>query len=888
MPVSSTPAAIATSQAPPRPGAPWAHALARADRWRATVATAVLGVLAVAALLSLADTNLLLAVAVAALPLAGAAWLLPRPLTAAVAAAAVATLGGLDAQGRFSVVGAVAAAGTVAVLAVAVSALSELPAIARARARRTDLVRRVAALAGSGLPLARILNGVLAEMAREGLRGGSVALINDENELYIAAWEGHLDQAVLDSRLPVGQGILGGVAASGRSVRVDDMDHPPRGVHPANRNLGSNAEMRSILVAPLRSGGQVIGVLEIDSDRAHRFTREDQAVLERIADVIADTVRQAGPLELANQLLSRRVHELMLLEDTARNLAGSLEIAQLLPAVVSSATRGLGAPYAALLQVRGRRAMVLASLCDGELDRSRRQIDLRSLPVLGVSVSLGEPQTWYMGNEGGLVELAAAGGRSGLHAAACVPVVSGEDFRGVLLAASAELRAFDPAEVRLLQGIGNLAGLAIANAESYRRLQEAAATDALTGLLNRQEFDRRLALAHTREYAVLVVDVDRLKMINDSFGHEAGDAVIRAIARCLRNLCGEGTALARTGGDEFSLLVEGLDGDAAARLGEQLRRALYGVAVPFGLARISVGIAAGAAGEAGWIVRDRADEALDRAKRRGRDRVEQSAGAQRQARTPARRIEQAVRDIIGAGSVQAVYQPVVRLADMAVVGYEALARPLGAPADSSVEALFAAAHRTGLMRDLDWLCRRAAVQQSDGLPEATPLFINVGVSALLDPLHDVDQMLLVLHWANREAREVVLEITEREVVSDLARFEEVIATYRAAGFRFAIDDVGEGHSTLEVLASSNPEYIKVARSLTISSDRVGPRSAIHAVVAFAQSSGARIIAEGIEDERRCETMAALGVDLGQGWHLGKPAPPPGSEVALPLAGVQLA
>src|SRR5581483_9479137 len=249
---------------------------------------------------------------------------------------------------------------------------------------------------------------------------------------------------------------------------------------------------------------------------------------------------------------------------------------------------------------------------------------------------------------------------------------------------------------------------------------EAAATDALTGLLNRQEFDRRLALAHTREYAVLVVDVDRLKMINDSFGHEAGDAVIRAIARCLRNLCGEGTALARTGGDEFSLLVEVLDGDAAARLGEQLRRALYGVAVPFGLARISVGIAAGAAGEAGWIVRDRADEALDRAKRRGRDRVEQSAGAQRQARTPARRIEQAVRDIIGAGSVQAVYQPVVRLADMAVVDYEALARPLGAPADSSVEALFAAAHRTGLMRDLDWLCRRAAVHQRRRVGAARP------------------------------------------------------------------------------------------------------------------------------------------------------------------------
>jgi len=866
--------------------APWAHALVRADRWRSVAAAVLLAALAVAVLTPLDGGQTAAAVALAALPVCIAAWVLPRTLAAAVVAAAAVALLGLGLAGHTSTAAATVAGGSLAALAVVASALSELPALARARARRSDLVRRVAQLAGSGLPLARILNGVLAEMAREGLRGGSVALINDRDELYIAAWEGHLDQAVLDSRLPVGQGILGTVAATGKPLRIDDMDNPPRGLKPANRNLGSNAEMRSMLVAPLRAGGQVIGVIEIDSDRVARWTRDDQAVLERIAGVIAGAAQQAGPLEMANQLLSRRVHELMLLEDTARSLAGSLELAQLLPAVVASAAKGLGVQLTALLQVRGRQAMVLSSICDGEPDRTRRPLDLRTLPVLGVSASLGEPQTWSMANEAGLVELGALGGRPGLHAAACVPVSSGEDFRGLLVAASAEARAFDPAEVRLLQGIGHLAGLAISNAQSYRRLQEAAATDALTGLLNRQEFDRRLTLGHGRQYAVLVVDVDRLKMINDAFGHEAGDAVLRSVSRCLRNLCGDNTALARTGGDEFSVLVEGVDGEAAMRLGEQLRRALYGVAVPFGLARISIGVAAGAAGEEGWVVRDRADEALERAKKRGRDRVELSAGAARQVRTPARRIEQAVRDIIGAGTVAAVYQPVVRLADMQVVGYEALARPLGAPVDSSVESLFAAAHRTGLMRDLDWLCRRAAVQDSHGLPAGTPLFINVGVSALLDPLHDVDQMLLVLRWAGRDADEVVLEITEREVVSDLRRFEEVIATYRTHGFRFAIDDVGEGHSTLEVLASANPEYIKVARSLTISCDRVGPRSAIHAVVAFAQSSGARIIAEGIEDERHCETMASLGVDLGQGWHLGKPAPAPGREPAVTAVGAQ--
>ena len=862
------------------------HDLVRTERGRAVAVALVCSATAVALLATLAGISTALATVLAAFPVAAAAWMLPRRAAAAVALAAAATPSALVVAGHLAGASAGASAATLAGAGILASALSELPGLARARARRSDLVRRVAQLAASGLPLARILNGVLAEMARDGLRGGSVALVNERNELYIAAWEGHLDRSVLDSRLPVGQGVAGRVAATGKSLLVDDLDAPRRGQKPANRNLGSNAEMRSMLVVPLRAAGQVVGTLEIDSDRPGRFSHDDQAVLERIADAIAAAAQQAGPLELANQLLSRRVHELMLLEDTARRLSGSLELGELLPEVVSSAARGLGVAFAALLQVRGRAAMVLASECDGEVDASRRPLDLRGLPVLGVSVSLGEPQTWSIAREHGLPELDRLGGRPGLRTAACVPVLSGQDFRGVLVAASAEERGFDPAEMRLLQGIGNLAGLAIANAESYRRLQESAATDSLTGLLNRQEFDRRLALPRPGGYAVLVVDVDRLKMINDGFGHEAGDAVLKAIARCLRNLCGSETALARSGGDEFSVLVDGIGGEAAVTIAEQLRRALYGVAVPFGLARISVGVAAGDAGEPGWVVRDRADEALDRAKRRGRDRVELGAVDQApQLRTPARRIEQAVRDLIAAGSVEAVYQPVVRLRDLAVVGYEALARPLGAPPDSSVEALFAAAHRTGLMRDLDWLCRRAAVQHSHGLPESTPLFINVGVSALLDPLHDVDQMLLVLRWARREAREVVLEITEREVVSDLRRFEEVIATYRANGFRFAIDDVGEGHSTLEVLASSNPEYIKVARSLTVSCDRVGPRSAIHAVVAFARSSGARIIAEGIETSDHADTMSSLGVDLGQGWLLGRPAPAPGRE--MHVAGTQV-
>jgi EAL domain-containing protein (putative c-di-GMP-specific phosphodiesterase class I) len=218
-----------------------------------------------------------------------------------------------------------------------------------------------------------------------------------------------------------------------------------------------------------------------------------------------------------------------------------------------------------------------------------------------------------------------------------------------------------------------------------------------------------------------------------------------------------------------------------------------------------------------------------------------------------------------------VFQPVVDLATGRTAGYEALGRPAGGDPDADVEPLFDAAERLGYGRDLDWLCRRVALQEARSLPAGSTLFVNVGVSALLDPVHDVDQMLLLLRWAGRPASEVVLEITERELVVDHGRLAEVLASYRSHGFRFAVDDLGDGHSTLEMLAASVPEFLKISGRITRSATSVGPRSAICAMVAFAAQSGARVVAEGIENPTHLRLMQELGVELGQGFGLERPA-----------------
>ena len=163
-----------------------------------------------------------------------------------------------------------------------------------------------------------------------------------------------------------------------------------------------------------------------------------------------------------------------------------------------------------------------------------------------------------------------------------------------------------------------------------------------------------------------------------------------------------------------------------------------------------------------------------------------------------------------------VYQPICRLSDGTVIGNEALARPHDMAAGDSVEDLFAEAQRIGRIRDLDWLCRRIAIADAPWrLQPGRALFLNVSALTLLDPVHGADQLMLVLKAAGARPDLLVLEITEREIITDLARVRQVLASYRLHGVRFALDDVGEGHSTLELLAAANPEFIKIARSLTM-------------------------------------------------------------------------
>jgi diguanylate cyclase (GGDEF)-like protein/PAS domain S-box-containing protein len=481
-------------------------------------------------------------------------------------------------------------------------------------------------------------------------------------------------------------------------------------------------------------------------------------------------------------------------------------------------------------------------------------------------------------NELGTSTQVAAAVSLGVRSAIACPITTASGMVGVLAYFFETLPSVETLTVETISEISAEAAHVVtrireqgALRDEALRMAELASTDRLTGLKNRREFDRILGTIPRQPFAILAIDVDHLKRVNDEFGHEAGDTVLRTVATTLALMLRGWDVIARVGGDEFAAVLLDVDPAEAASAAQRLRAAMHLVPTPGGRSNISLGWASAPAGTYPMSAWRRADECLYEAKRSGRDRVvgRHVDGAE-QVTPSGSSVTELIGELVAGRPIHSVYQPIVDLNDGHVVGYEALARPEGFGASDSVETLFEVAHRSGHIRDLDWLCRRAALSQASSLPAGILLFMNVSVAALLDPLHDVDQLMLLLEWTGRSPHRLVLEIGEHESVRDLDRLRVVLTSYRKAGIRFAIDDLGEGYATTELLESAEPEFVKLARSLTMNAVRRSSRAAIKTALTFARVHDSVVIAEGVENELVSDQIRSLNIPLGQGFGLGRP------------------
>jgi diguanylate cyclase (GGDEF)-like protein len=420
------------------------------------------------------------------------------------------------------------------------------------------------------------------------------------------------------------------------------------------------------------------------------------------------------------------------------------------------------------------------------------------------------------------------------------------------------------------------------------QLRHQALHDALTGLPNRTLFLDRARQAVDmagRSHvwpAVLYIDLDGFKPVNDTYGHESGDQLLRTVANRIRGCLRPADTAARLGGDEFAVLLNGpIDQQGVARVMARIRSQLD-VPVDLGDGRIatvgmSVGVALGEGGvdDAEALIRQ-ADIAMYAAKRGGGNDYlfyEPGMGDPKTSRKDAEaELAAGIRD----GQMRVVYQPLMDMRTGRPIGAEALVRWQHPDGLRTPDQFIGLAEDTGLITELGVFVLRDACHQAArwvrSIPQDTELLVTVNLSArqLADP-QIVQEVSTALTDAGLEPRRLVLEITETVLMQDRDAAASTLWQLKALGVRIAIDDFGTGYSSLAYLRRFPIDMLKVAREFVDGLGRDANDDAItRAIVDLAGTLGLLTIAEGIETTQQSEHVAALGCDLAQGYLYSRP------------------
>jgi diguanylate cyclase (GGDEF)-like protein len=471
-------------------------------------------------------------------------------------------------------------------------------------------------------------------------------------------------------------------------------------------------------------------------------------------------------------------------------------------------------------------------------------------------------------------------------------LVGHRDAPAALLSACARSRrGFSEQDLDFLRAVAHVLNGAIEGRRIDERIRHDALHDALTGLPNRtlllDRLERAIAAADAegRRIAIFFLDVDHLKVINDSLGHHAGDELLRAIGPRLSAVLRPSDTIARFGGDEFAVLCDSIEDQAQAlRVAERLVRAF---AKPFDVSgeprfcSVSVGVVVsdpeGTRGP-GELLSD-ADAALYRAKERGRGRHEVFDAGLRARITSRLQLEADLRRALEQGDqLWVAYQPFFRLPGRSLAGVEALLRWQHPERGSIPPSEFIpVAEDSGLIVELgEYVLRTACAQVAEWREQgAAELRLTVNVSARQMALCGVPGTVgAVLRETGLAPTALGLEITEGVLLEDVADTAETLGALRAMGVRLMLDDFGTGFSSLGYLRRYPIDLIKIDRSFVhdLGEDGEGDAAIVEAIIGMAKALGMGVIPEGVETAGQLERLIRLGCTLAQGFHLGRPAP----------------
>lgn len=403
-------------------------------------------------------------------------------------------------------------------------------------------------------------------------------------------------------------------------------------------------------------------------------------------------------------------------------------------------------------------------------------------------------------------------------------------------------------------------------------------TDPLTGLYNRRHFDIELenilseSLARNDPVCLLLVDLDRFKFINDTYGHPAGDQALRAIADLLRRLVRRGDYTARIAGNEFAMVLRAADIEQARRISDKLHAAIHATFIDLPVGRFQLASSMGVAcapmhGKNSQELVAAADVALYQSKRAGRNRVQVLSPDTSRAVMGIFSQGFRLRDALASGRLVPAFQPILDIGTGKPVAYEALARMVSGDDLIHAADFIAAAEELGLTRELDLHIIEQALKLA---PEGYGLFLNIDPSSFSEPAF-ARQLGDLIGPACRAGRAITIEITERETVEVTDGLIRDIAALRALGCKLALDDFGSGYSTYHFLNLFRPEFLKIEGVFVRGMLRNdADRKIVAHIHDLATAFGCETIAESVEDEATRAELSKMGIRQAQGFHLGAP------------------
>jgi diguanylate cyclase (GGDEF)-like protein len=786
-------------------------------------------------------------------------------------------------------------------------------------ASRRRLSRMLAALSATNEAMVRAksreeLFELVCEAAVQGAKfnSASVALVRPGSDLiYVVASSG-ADSAGMKKRklaitpsIPEGRGLAGIAFRTLQPCFSNDYVADERSA--PWREEAIRTGVASSAVMPLVDGGGSLGVLIFNSTERDTFTPEMIELLRRLAENLSfalnnfDRIDEKSRIEEQKERVTRMLTALSATNEAIMRAKSRAELFDLVcEAAVyggkfTSTTIGIARTENDYLDIVASAGPTAAKSKTFRLSIKEHCPEGRG--VTGIAFRTGKlcVSNDYMADPRGarFHELVRS---DGVRAVAAFPLFNRGQTVGILLFCAAEKDAFTPAAVDLLQRIADNISFALDNfdradekLEAEERIEYLASHDSLTGLPNREMFNQLLhsamvtAQRRSLQFAMLFIDLDRFKVINDSLGHDAGDALLIETAKRLRNTLGAREIVARLGGDEFVVILG--YSVTRAEIEEVADRLLWEVSQPLQLsghechATASIGIAMFPEhGSDVHTLTKNADLAMYLAKEDGKNNFRFFSNDVKMPSIERLTLENCLRHAVERSELSLHYQPKIDLASRQITGVEALMRWTHPEYGFLPPGQFIPlAEETGLIVPMGrWALKAACAQnmawQRRGLRPVS-VAVNLSPRQFTDDnlLHDIDE---ALSESGMSPALLQLEVTESMMMRNVPRAIRTLDQIRSRGIRLAIDDFGTGYSSMSLMKQFPIDTLKIDRSFVRDlPDDSEDKAIAQAIISMGKALEMTIVAEGVETPAQEAFLRAHGCDEIQGFLFSRPLPP---------------